>query len=100
MAYVALIGLFTKQLSWHRLWSALVETARLTSAVFLIMAASAVVSWLLSYAQVPKAFVTLFDPIIEQPVLVLLLLSLITFATGMFMEEVSALMLLTPSSCP
>ncbi|MFH7565921.1 MULTISPECIES: TRAP transporter large permease [Oceanimonas] len=100
VAYVAVIGLCNKQLSWRRLWSALVETARLTSAVFLIMAASAVVSWLLSYAQVPKAFITLFDPIIEQPILVLLLLSLITFVTGMFMEEVSALMLLTPIFMP
>lgn len=100
VAYVALVGLLGRQLSWSRFWSALVETARLTSAIFLIMAASAVISWLLSYAQVPKAFVVLFDPILEHPVLVLLLLSLITFVTGMFMEEVSALMLLTPIFMP
>lgn len=100
VAYVALAGLLNRQLPWSRLWEALVETARLTSAIFLIMAASAVISWLLSYAQVPKTFVVLFDPILEQPVLVLLLLSLITFVTGMFMEEVSALMLLTPIFMP
>ncbi len=100
VAYVALAGLIGRQLSWDRLWSALVETARLTSAIFLIMAASAVISWLLSYAQVPKAFAVLFDPLLEQPILVLLLLSLITFVTGMFMEEVSALMLLTPIFLP
>ncbi|WP_116473964.1 TRAP transporter large permease [Zobellella maritima] len=98
--YVVMVGLVAGQLSLARFWSALVETARLTSAIFLIMAASAAISWLLSYAQVPKTFVALLEPFIEQPVLVLLLLSAITFVTGMFMEEVSALMLLTPIFVP
>lgn len=98
--YVVVIGLLTSQLSLGRFWSALVETARLTSAIFLIMAASAAISWLLSYAQVPKSFVVMLEPFIEQPIIILLLLSAITFVTGMFMEEVSALMLLTPIFVP
>lgn len=98
--YVVVIGLLTSQLSLARFWSALVETARLTSAIFLIMAASAAISWLLSYAQVPKSFVVMLEPFIEQPIIILLLLSAITFVTGMFMEEVSALMLLTPIFVP
>jgi tripartite ATP-independent transporter DctM subunit len=81
-------------------WKAIVDTTRLTSAIFLIMAASATISWLLSYAQVPNQFVALLTPYIEQPVVILLLLSGITFVTGMFMEEVSALMLLTPIFSP
>ncbi|WP_417616561.1 TRAP transporter large permease [Oceanisphaera sp.] len=98
--YVVIVGLMTGQLSLGRFWSALVETARLTSAIFLIMAASAAISWLLSYAQVPKSFVAMLEPFIDQPILVLLMLSGITFVTGMFMEEVSALMLLTPIFVP
>lgn len=98
--YVVVIGLLARQLSLARFWSALIETARLTSAIFLIMAASAAISWLLSYAQVPKSFVIMLEPFIEQPILILLMLSAITFVTGMFMEEVSALMLLTPIFVP
>lgn len=98
--YVVVIGLLTSQLSLLRFWAALVETAKLTSAIFLIMAASAAISWLLSYAQVPKSFVVMLEPFIEQPIIILLMLSAITFVTGMFMEEVSALMLLTPIFVP
>ena len=81
-------------------WQAIVETTRLTSAIFLIMAASATISWLLSYAQVPTQFVELLTPYISDPIVILLMLSGITFVTGMFMEEVSALMLLTPIFSP
>lgn len=98
--YVALCGLAQGNLRLPEFWKAIVDTTRLTSAIFLIMAASATISWLLSYAQVPNEFVALLAPYIEQPVVILLLLSLITFVTGMFMEEVSALMLLTPIFSP
>lgn len=98
--YVALCGVLLGGLQLPQFWQAIKDTARLTSAIFLIMAASATISWLLSYAQVPQQFVTLLAPYVDNAVIILLLLSLITFLTGMFMEEVSALMLLTPIFAP
>ncbi|MDT0502609.1 MULTISPECIES: TRAP transporter large permease [unclassified Halomonas] len=98
--YVALCGALLGKLRLADLWKAIVDTTRLTSAIFMIMAASATISWLLSYAQVPNQFVALLDPYIERPMVILLMLSAITFVTGMFMEEVSALMLLTPIFSP
>lgn len=98
--YVALCGFTLGGLRLQECWKALIETARLTSAIFLIMAASSIISWLLSYAQVPTQFVSLLSPYVDNATMILLLLSAITFATGMFMEEVSALMLLTPIFTP
>src|SRR5690554_8162598 len=98
--YVVVCGVLQRRLKLRAVWAAFAETARLTSAIFLIMAASATISWLLSYAQVPAQFVSLLAPYVDNGVIILLLLSLITFFTGMFMEEVSALMLLTPIFVP
>ncbi|RUR33160.1 TRAP transporter large permease [Vreelandella nanhaiensis] len=98
--YVALCGVVLGGLRLRHCWKAIVDTARLTCAIFLIMAASATISWLLSYAQVPAQFVSLLSPHIDNAIIILLLLSAITFLTGMFMEEVSALMLLTPIFAP
>ncbi|UBU50121.1 TRAP transporter large permease [Cobetia amphilecti] len=100
VAYVLLCGLCQGPLKLVDVWGAIKDTARLTSAIFVIMAVSSIVSWLLSYAQVPNQFVALLTPYIDSPILILLLLSAITFVTGMFMEEVSALMLLTPIFVP
>ncbi|GAA0396578.1 TRAP transporter large permease [Cocleimonas flava] len=98
--YVALCGVVLGNLNFASFWKAVVDTTRLTSAIFLIMAASATVSWLLAYAQVPSQFLSLLTPYVDQPIVILLLISAITFVTGMFMEEVSALMLLTPIVVP
>lgn len=98
--YVALCGVVLGNLNFASFWKAVKDTIRLTSAIFLIMAASATVSWLLAYAQVPNQFLSLLTPYVDQPIVILLLISAIAFVTGMFMEEVSALMLLTPIVVP
>lgn len=98
--YVVICGVLQRRLRLRDVWASLTETVRLTSAIFLIMAASATISWQLSYAQVPAQLTTLFTPFLDSPLLILLLLSLIIFTVGMFMEEVSSLMLLTPILVP
>lgn len=100
VAYAAAVGLLSRSLDWQGIKRAISETTRLTSAIFMIIAASAVVSWLLAFGQVPNQFSALLQPFTDNPTLILLLLSLITFFTGMLMEEVSALMLLTPVFLP
>nr|WP_320135831.1 TRAP transporter large permease [uncultured Amphritea sp.] len=100
VGYAFAIGIISRNLSLKAAWTALVETALLTSAIFLIIGASAVVSWLLAYAQVPEQFAVLLTPYVDSPITILLMLSLITFGVGMLMEEVSALMLLTPVFLP
>lgn len=98
--YVTLCGLTMRELRPSDFWKSVVETTRLTAAIFLIIGISSVISWELAYAQAPNRFAGLLEPFIDSPVIVLLLLSAITFVTGMFMEEVSALMLLSPVFTP
>jgi len=98
--YSLLVGLLSGMLNLEKIASAIKETASLTCAIFVIIGASSIVSWELAYAQVPSSFVSLLTPYLHSPTIILLCISLITFITGMLMEEVSALMLLTPVFAP
>ncbi len=100
VAYVAAWGLLSGNLNLKGLWVSLKETAMLTSAIFAIIAISAIISWQLSYAKAPEGFMWLLQPLADNPMATLFVISGITFITGMFMEEVSALMLLTPIFLP
>ncbi|SFS62679.1 TRAP transporter, DctM subunit [Sulfitobacter marinus] len=100
VAYVAAWGLLTGNLTPKTIWLSLKETSALTSAIFVIIAVSSIVSWQLAYADAPKSFTVMLEPFAENPILILLAISGVTFITGMFMEEVSALMLLTPIFVP
>lgn len=101
VAYVVLAGLvITRELGPRRIAAAVADSARLTSVIFVIIGAAAVIGWLLSRQQVPQQFAEVVLGFAESPVMVLLVLSAITFLIGMFMEEIGALVLLTPVFAP
>lgn len=98
--YSTLVGLLSKTLNVKNVVVALIDSIKLTSAIFLIIAASSIITWLFGYAQVPAKFTQLLSPFVDSPILILLVISGMTFFVGMLMEEVSALMLLTPIFMP
>jgi len=99
--YVIFVGLFwTRELSLSNILKSLSNTIRLTSVVFLIVGSAIVLGWLLTYYQVTKSLVPIISQYTTSPTQLLLIISLITFLVGMFMEEVAALVLLTPVFYP
>ncbi|MBB4285370.1 TRAP transporter large permease [Roseospira goensis] len=101
VAYVIAAGfLLTRTLTVAALARTIAETARLSSAIFLIIGAAAVIGWLLTFEQVPQRFAGFVLGFAHDPLIVLLILSAITFIIGMFMEEIAALVLLTPVFAP
>lgn len=101
VAYVVLAGfLWTRELTVKSFMTSVIETARLTSVIFIIMGAATIIGWLLSYEQVPQKFAALVMGIVHNKIMVMVVLSLITFVIGMFMEEVATLVLLTPVFAP
>lgn len=98
--YSIIAGLIANTLTFKNIINALIGSIKLTSAIFLIIAASSIITWLLGYAQVPASFREILLPFSDSPILILIIISAITFFVGMLMEEVSALMLLTPIVMP
>ena len=99
--YVILVGLlWTRKLSWQGILLALSNTVRLTSVIFVVIGAATIVGWVLSSEQVPQKMAPFVMQYASTPTQVLLLISLIIFIVGMFMEEIAALVLLTPVFSP
>ncbi len=99
--YTIFAGFFiTKELTFKKLWDAALESARMTSAIFLIIGSAIVIGWLLTYARIPTLFGEFISSNVESPLAILFLLSGIIFILGMFMEEIASLVLLTPIFAP
>ena len=99
--YVLLMGLlWTRELTWAGVLRALSNTVRLTSVIFVVMGAATIVGWILAAEQVPQAIAPVILQYATTPTMVLLLISAIIFVVGMFMEEIAALVLLTPVFAP
>lgn len=98
--YVIATGLIQRRLTLSTMWASVTETARLTASIYVIIAAASVLNWLLSYTQIAAQFADLLQPFAHDPTLLLFVISAVIFICGMFMEEVSVLMLLTPMITP
>jgi len=99
--YTVIVGFFiTRQLTLKSFIESVFETARNTSVIFVIMGSASVLSWLLKWEQVPQKFAMLLMNITDNNTALLLIMSGLIFIIGMFMEEVSALILLTPVMAP
>lgn len=99
--YVLVIGfLWTRELTVKGVLKALSNTVRLTSVIFVVIGAATIVGWILSSERVPQAMAPVVLEYASSPSMVLLLISGIIFVVGMFMEEIAALVLLTPVFSP
>lgn len=87
-------------LSWAKLRNAAVEAGISTGVVLLIIMASSVVGWIVTYEQLPAAFTQFAKETLREPWLIILAMNLIMLATAMFIDLPAAVLLLTPMFVP
>ena len=93
-------GLVHSHLSWTKLKHAAVEAGVSTGVVLLIIMASSVIGWIVTYEQIPAEFTKFATETLKSPWLIILAMNLIMLATGMFIDLPAAVLLLTPMFVP
>jgi tripartite ATP-independent transporter DctM subunit len=97
VAYAAIIGfLVLKSLSFKDIPEMLIKTSRITGVVFLIIGTASILSWVLSFSQVPQRIAALMLSVTENPKLILLMILGLMVAVGLFMDIAAALIILGP----
>jgi tripartite ATP-independent transporter DctM subunit len=101
VVYVVVMGVFVyKEMKLEHMKLALMETARSTAGVMLIIMACSAFAWLLTWEQVAQgvaAFITGFS---SSPVVFLLVLNVFLLILGMFIEGNAAIIVLVPLLMP
>lgn len=101
VVYILLVDIFLyKELNWGRLVNACRETVRTTSVLMIMVAAASLFTKVLALERVPQTAAQLLLSWSNDPVLLLLIVNLILILAGMFLESISALVLLTPVIAP
>ena len=83
-----------------KLKSAAIEAGISTGVVLLIIMASSVVGWIVTYEQLPAAFTKYATETLREPWLIILAMNLIMLGTAMFIDLPAAVLLLTPMFVP
>lgn len=78
----------------------LIRTARVTGVVFLIIASASILSWWMTFMQIPQAIATLFLSLSNDPRVIIALILGLLLGIGMFMDINAALIILAPVLAP
>ncbi len=89
-----------REIRLRDVYAILVESARQTGVVMILVAASAVLGWYLANQQVPERVTTFVLERVEGPVASLLLIDAVLLVAGMFLHSTAAIVLLVPILMP
>ena len=101
VAYAVLVGFFvTKELKWHDIPPALLKAGLTTSVVFMLIATSNVVSWLLTTQQVPRLIAQFLREVAPSPWVFLLIVNIFLLIVGCLIDLSAAIIMLVPILAP
>lgn len=99
--YGLLIGIYVyKELRWSDVIGVLGRSAITSSIILLIVGFAAIFAYVLTVNQVPHKVGAFVTGISRDPVVFLLVVNILLFVTGMFMETLAAIIILAPILAP
>ncbi|MGI5912876.1 MAG: TRAP transporter large permease [Syntrophomonadaceae bacterium] len=99
--YALFIGIFVyKDYKISQLPKLLIDTAVTTSVALLVVGVASVAAYIINMEGIPTTLVNFFNSYIRSPLLGILLINLILFVVGMFLDLVPAMLLFAPILLP
>jgi tripartite ATP-independent transporter DctM subunit len=100
-AYTLLLGLLVyRTLNAKKIVQVSIETLETTAIILFIVAGAAIFAWILTRLQVPGKFAGLLLAITTDKIALLILLNIVLFVVGFFMETIAAITILVPVLLP
>lgn len=96
VSYLIIIEVIRGKFRWKILKHAIIETARETAGIFIIIAVAALFTKVLTLERFPEMISNWFLSFSDNPALVILMINVMVLIVGCFMETISALTILSP----
>jgi TRAP-type transport system large permease protein len=89
-----------REMKLRQLYDVFVSAAKTTSVIMFLVAAAMVSAWLITIAQLPQELISLLQPFLDRPMLLMFIIMLITIAVGTAMDMTPTILILTPVLMP
>jgi tripartite ATP-independent transporter DctM subunit len=101
VAYAILVGCFvTGELRIAHIYQALSRCVVVSAAVFILVATSSIVSWVLTISMVPATLSTWLRSLTDSPAVFLLLVNVLMLVIGCLLDNVAAMIMIAPVLAP
>jgi tripartite ATP-independent transporter DctM subunit len=89
-----------RELKFRQLYAVFVNAAKVTAIIMFLVAAALVSAWLITVAQIPQQMVSLLQPFMGNPTLLLVAIMILVMAVGTAMDMTPTILILTPVLMP
>lgn len=99
--YALLVStLIYRELRLSQLYGLFLAAAKTTAVIMFLVAAAMVSAWLITVAQLPAQVVTLLQPLLDSPKLLMMAIMLLVIVVGTAMDMTPTILILTPVLMP
>lgn len=99
--YALIVGMFVyKELKVRDIWPALVDCAKATGQVLVVVAFASLFTWVLTVNNIPQAVSAFLGSAIKSRFMMLLVINIILLIAGTFIDTTSAIVIFTPLFLP
>ncbi len=89
-----------REMTLAQLLPVFVTAAKTTAVIMFLVAAAMVSAWLITVAQLPAQMISLLEPFLDNPTLLLIMIMLLVIAVGTAMDMTPTILILTPVLMP
>ena len=89
-----------KELKINQLYSLFLAAAKTTAVIMFLVAAAMVSAWLITVAQVPQQIVSILQPFLDSPKLLMFAIMILVMIVGTAMDMTPTILILTPVLMP
>lgn len=89
-----------RELKFSQLYELFAAAAQTTAVVMFLVAAAMVSAWMITVANLPNELVSLLQPLLDRPILLMFVMMLITMLVGTAMDMTPTILILTPVFMP
>ncbi|MCB6611393.1 TRAP transporter large permease [[Clostridium] symbiosum] len=100
VVYSLILGFAYRSIGIREIPGVLMDTARTTVSVMTIVSASALFSWVLTYAKFPEVMAAAFTGFVTSKALALIVINVLLLIVGTFMDNSAAIPILAPVLLP
>ena len=93
-------GVIYRELSLKDLYAVFFNAARTTAVIMFLVAAAMVSAWLITVAQLPDQVISLLQPLLDSPMLLMMAIMLLVMIVGTAMDMTPTILILTPVLMP
>jgi tripartite ATP-independent transporter DctM subunit len=93
-------GVIYRELTWKQLHEVFLNAAKTTAVIMFLVAAAMVSAWLITVAQLPDQIVTLLQPLLDNPTLLMFAIMVLVIVVGTAMDMTPTILILTPVLMP